>query len=69
MTSRTIRVGGMACEGCEQRVRSALEALDGVERALADHEADRVEVAFDASLVAPDDLADAIEAVGYEPRG
>lgn len=69
MATRTFRVDGMACDGCEQRVRSALEALDGVERASPDHEADRVEVAFDEAAVAAGELELAIEAAGYEPGG
>ncbi|MFC7137430.1 heavy-metal-associated domain-containing protein [Halobaculum litoreum] len=44
----TLTVTGMTCGGCEQNVVDALEALDGVERVTADHEANVVTVEGDA---------------------
>lgn len=37
--TKTLQVEGMMCEHCEARVKKALEAIDGVESAVADHEA------------------------------
>ncbi|NHN48752.1 heavy-metal-associated domain-containing protein [Halostella sp. JP-L12] len=62
--SRTIDVTGMSCNGCEQNVEDALEALDGVRSAEANHEGGTVEVVADD--VSDDDLANAVRDAGYE---
>jgi len=56
------------CEHCEATVKKALEELDGVEEALADHNAERVRVSFskdvDETLI-----QQAIENKGYTYKG
>lgn len=59
----TLKVAGMSCNGCEQNVEDALEALDGVTRADADHRSDSVELVADG--VTDDDIRVAIEDAGY----
>lgn len=61
--TRDLRVSGMNCEGCEQTVVDALEELEGVEGASADHEADTVTVEGDAD---DEELRAAVEGAGYE---
>jgi copper chaperone CopZ len=65
MERRTIPVGGMGCGGCERAVIRALDALPGVERALADHVAEEVEVEFDPARVTPDELRAAVREAGF----
>ncbi|QLC34885.1 heavy-metal-associated domain-containing protein (plasmid) [Halarchaeum sp. CBA1220] len=64
--SETYTVTGMSCEHCEQSVEDAVGALDGVESAAADNEADTlvVEGTPDADAV-----ADAVSEAGYELSG
>ena len=38
-TEKTVKIKGMMCEHCENRIKAALEAIDGVEEAKASHEA------------------------------
>ena len=64
MERDTIPVSGMSCNGCEQNVENALQKLDGVNRAEADHGGDTVEVVVDD--VANDDVHAAIEQAGYD---
>ncbi|WP_435094809.1 heavy-metal-associated domain-containing protein [Halorubrum sp. N11] len=61
--SRTITVEGMSCEHCEQSVTEALEGVDGVERATADHESASASVEGDAD---PGALVSAVDEAGYE---
>ncbi|PSQ55307.1 heavy metal transporter [Halobacteriales archaeon SW_8_68_21] len=68
MKRRTLAVTGMSCNGCEQNVENALQSLDGVSRAEADHEADTVGVVVD-DAVTDDDLTTAIEGAGYDIAG
>ena len=37
MKKITIKVKGMICEGCENRVKNALSAIDGIESIQASH--------------------------------
>lgn len=60
-----LRVPGMKCEGCTQRVTHVLEQLEGVrcaEVSLGDKTA-KVEITND--VVAVDDLTAAVEKAGY----
>ena len=61
--SRTLTVSGMSCTGCEDAVTDALNAVDGVESASADHEAGTATVEGDAAV---DDLVAAVTDAGYE---
>ena len=42
MNKKTIKVEGMMCEHCENRVKKTLEAIDGIEAVTADHKKDTV---------------------------
>lgn len=61
-----IKVNGMMCAGCEKRVNSALNSLEGVVSCHADAAANQVELEFDEQIVALDDVKETIEEVGYE---
>jgi len=63
--SRVLRVPDMSCGHCELSVQEALDELDGVERANADHNKGEVELAYDADRVTEEDLREAIEEAGY----
>lgn len=66
MTEVTFRVPDMSCAHCKAAVEGELNKLDGVERSRADIENNTVEVTYDESRVAPERLAQAIEAAGYD---
>jgi len=44
MSTVELKVKGMTCPHCEMRVRKALEAVEGVESAKADHKAGKATV-------------------------
>lgn len=60
-----LRVEGMTCTGCEERIARVLSRLDGVQEASADHCTGEVRVAFDPGRVVPGALAERIERAGY----
>ena len=69
MTKTTVlKVPDMSCGHCELSVQEALDELDGVERARADHATGDVEVAYDEDRVSVEQMGEAIEEVGYTPR-
>lgn len=60
-----ITVKGMMCAHCEAHVKEALEKINGVEEATANHEENLVTLKTSAD-VAEADLKAAVEAAGYE---
>jgi copper chaperone len=60
-----LKVPDMTCGHCELSVQEALDELDGVERAKADHATSDVEVAYDEGKVSVEQMGEAIEEVGY----
>ena len=63
-----LKVPDMTCGHCELSVQEALEDLDGVERAQADHATGDVEVGYDEDKVSVEQMGDAIEEAGYTLR-
>ena len=66
--TKTLKVEGMMCMHCEARVKKALEAVSGVESAVADHEAGTAVVTL-SSPVEDDVLRSAVEAQDYKVLG
>ena len=62
--TKTVKVEGMMCQHCEKHVQKALMEIDGIENAVADHEADKVEITL-SKEVAEDDIKKAIEEAEY----
>ena len=66
--TKTLKVEGMMCGHCEARVKKALEAIPGVESAVADHTAGTAVVTLNAD-VADETLKAAVEAQDYKVLG
>ena len=66
--TKTLKVEGMMCPHCEARVKKALEAIPGVENAVADHTLGTAIVTLNAP-VADDVLREAVEAQDYRVLG
>lgn len=65
---KTVLVEGMMCAHCEAHVSKALEALDGVEKAVCDHEAGTA-VITETKEVSRDAIEKAVEEAGYKVTG
>ena len=66
--TKTLKVEGMMCAHCEARVKKVLEAIDGVESAVADHNANTAVVTLSAD-VSDDVLRKAVEDQDYKVLG
>lgn len=66
--TKTLKVEGMMCMHCEARVKKALEAVPGVESAVADHSAGTAVVTLNTP-VADEALKAAVEAQDYKVLG
>lgn len=66
MKEVTLKVEGMMCEHCENRVNKALSALEGVQEVHADAKGNKVDVVFDETKVEEAAIANGIEDAGYD---
>ena len=66
--TKKIKVDGMMCSHCEARVKKALEAVEGVVSAAADHNTGYATVELDRD-VENEVLKKAVEAQDYEVLG
>ena len=65
MKQSRYRVTGMGCEACVKRVEKAVNAIDGVERALVDLSAEILTVEYDESKLNFEALKNAVDEAGY----
>ena len=66
MEQMELRVKGMTCQACEQRIQRALAQVAGVVRSAADHRAARVRVVFDPARTSAPTVEARIAQAGYE---
>ena len=64
-TTVKLKVTGMKCGGCENTIKQALTAKDGVISVDGNHSEDWVEVEFDAAVIEEDDVIEIIEDAGF----
>lgn len=67
-TEMEIKVKGMMCPHCEAHVKKALEKIDGILEATADHKTGTVVITAEKEI-APDAVKAAVEDAGYEYIG
>lgn len=61
-----LTVHGMTCGNCARSVEKKLASTPGVTQASVDLQAERATVEYDAALVKPDALANAVRGLGFE---
>jgi copper chaperone CopZ len=64
MTTYTVAVEGMTCDGCERIVEREASAVEGVRDVDADADADRVVVTGSRDTIGP--VCTTIRALGYD---
>ena len=67
MKETIIKVEGMVCNGCENRVQNALKNIDGVEKVVADHTTGTVTV-IAKNEVEESAIKEKIEDIGFEVK-
>ncbi len=50
MQELVLKVDGMVCSGCENRIQNALKNIDGVKKVQASHQKKEVKVVFDKDI-------------------
>ena len=67
MKETVIKVEGMVCNGCENRVQNALKNIDGVESVVANHTTGIVTVTS-KNEVSENDIKEKIKDIGFEVK-
>ena len=65
MNKIIIKVNGMMCEGCENRIKNALNSIDGVENVNANHITGLVELLANET-VSQNYIEQKIDDIGFE---
>jgi len=68
MDKTVLKVEGMSCSHCENAVKKAVGALDGVSSVSVDLKGKTVTVEYDSAKVSLDDIKNEIEDQGYEVK-
>lgn len=68
MKEISLKVSGMMCEGCENRVKNAVGGIEGVESVTADHTTGKVVVTANAN-VSEEVIKETLDDIGYEVIG
>lgn len=61
----TLKVSGMSCAACANRIEKSLAKLDGVDSAAVNFAAEKVTVSFDSAKVQTAGIIEKIEALGF----
>lgn len=61
-----ITVTGMRCAHCKAAVETALKAVRGVRKAIADPQGGFAEITYVPAKTSPEELAEAIRGAGFE---
>ena len=60
-----IKVNGMVCSGCENRVQNALQTIKGIKKVIADHKTGTVTILSKEEL-RETELKEKIENIGFK---
>ena len=67
MKETIIKVDGMVCNGCENRIQNALKNIDGIEKVVADHNTGIVTITS-KDEVEESAMKEKIEDIGFEVK-
>ena len=63
-----LKIKGMHCEGCSNRLTKVLQALDGVSMAKVSLENKNAEIEYDENEIDLEDIKQAISDAGFEAK-
>ena len=66
MENITLKIKGMKCTGCSQRVERALENTDGIKNASVDLESREAKISYNKDEISVKEICDTIVDVGFE---
>lgn len=67
MKETIIKVGGMVCNGCENRIQNALKTIDGVKKVVADHK-NEIVIVTSTKEIQGNVMKEKIEDIGFKVK-
>lgn len=68
LKSASFYVKGMMCSSCAKKVKTSVQALNGVHWIQVDRKGNLAQVKYDPAATTPDAIVAAIKAAGYEAK-
>jgi sulfite exporter TauE/SafE/copper chaperone CopZ len=65
LQKRSVRIGGMTCVTCQNRIEKKLKEMAGVQAAAVNYNTGEAAVTYDAAQTSYDDISTAIKKLGY----
>ena len=65
MKELIFNVNGMACGGCENRIKNAVKNIDGIEEVIADYKTGKVTVLLNKDIDR-ETISEVIDDIGFE---
>ncbi len=70
LRKRTIKIEGMTCSGCKERIEKALQEIEGVESVDADYETGKLRLEYNIAKTSLEEIEPHIENLDYHlPSG
>jgi sulfite exporter TauE/SafE/copper chaperone CopZ len=66
LKERYVRIGGMTCVNCQNRIEKALKAAEGISEVTVSYADGTAKVQYDAGVISLDDIEAVVEKAGYE---
>jgi sulfite exporter TauE/SafE/copper chaperone CopZ len=60
-----LKIGGMVCANCQNKIEKKLRSLSGVKNAVIGYSAGTADITYDKSVISYENISAAIEALGY----
>jgi len=65
----TLRIGGMTCVYCQNRIEKKLRETPGVHDATVDYNTGLADISYDLEIISFEEISAAIESLGYKTQG
>lgn len=66
MEEIVLKINGMKCSGCSQRLENALKNTDGIESALVDLETREAKIKYNQKEISYENLCEIVADIGFE---
>ncbi|WP_312105791.1 sulfite exporter TauE/SafE family protein [Lachnoclostridium sp.] len=66
ITEKELKIGGMTCVSCENRIESQLNQTIGIKKATVSYSNGTAQISYDSNIITMKDIVQIIEEVGYE---
>ena len=66
MENIILKINGMHCTGCSQRLEKALKNTDGIEDASVDFETRKAKISYNSNQISLEEICNTVVDIGFE---